>query len=65
MVVGAGNVALDVARMLALTREELQPTDTTDRAIDAIAGSEIQEIVLLARRGPAHGLHDPRIEGAR
>jgi ferredoxin/flavodoxin---NADP+ reductase len=53
VVVGAGNVALDVARMLALTREELEPTDTTDRAIDAIAGSEIQEIVLLARRGPA------------
>src|SRR5687767_3915842 len=53
VVVGAGNVALDVARMLALTRDELQPTDTTDRAIDAIAGSTIQEIVLLARRGPA------------
>ena len=36
MVVGAGNVALDVARMLALTEEELAPTDTTDAAIDAI-----------------------------
>ena len=53
VVVGAGNVALDVARMLALTREELQPTDTTDRAIEAIAESGIHEIVLLARRGPA------------
>ena len=53
VVVGAGNVALDVARMLALTREELAPTDTTDRAIDAIADSGIREIVLLARRGPA------------
>jgi ferredoxin/flavodoxin---NADP+ reductase len=53
VVVGAGNVALDVARMLALTREELQPTDTTDRAIEAIAESGIREIVLLARRGPA------------
>ena len=53
VVVGAGNVALDVARMLALTREELAPTDTTDRAIDAIAGSGIREIVVLARRGPA------------
>jgi ferredoxin--NADP+ reductase len=53
VVVGAGNVALDVARMLALTLEELQPTDTTNRAIDAIAGSGISEIVLLARRGPA------------
>jgi ferredoxin--NADP+ reductase len=53
IVVGAGNVALDVARMLALTRKELAPTDTTDRAIEAIAESGIREIVLLARRGPA------------
>ncbi len=53
VVVGAGNVALDVARMLVLTREELAPTDATDRAIDAIASSELREIVLLARRGPA------------
>ncbi len=53
VVVGAGNVALDVARMLALTRDELAPTDTTDAAIEAIAESGIREIVLLARRGPA------------
>jgi ferredoxin--NADP+ reductase len=53
IVVGAGNVALDVARMLALTREELAPTDTTDAAIEQIASSGIREIVLLARRGPA------------
>ena len=52
VVVGNGNVALDVARMLALTREELAPTDTTDAAIEAIAGSGIHEIVLLGRRGP-------------
>jgi ferredoxin--NADP+ reductase len=52
VVVGNGNVALDVARMLALTREELAPTDTTDAAIDAIATSGIQEIVVLGRRGP-------------
>ena len=53
VVVGAGNVAVDVARMLALTGEELRGTDTTDEAIAAIAGSGIREIVLLARRGPA------------
>jgi ferredoxin/flavodoxin---NADP+ reductase len=53
VVVGAGNVAVDVARMLALTPDELAPTDTTDTAIEAIAGSGIQEIVMLARRGPA------------
>ena len=52
VVVGNGNVALDVARMLALTREELAPTDTTDPAIEAIVGSAIREIVVLGRRGP-------------
>jgi ferredoxin/flavodoxin---NADP+ reductase len=53
VVVGAGNVALDVVRMLALTDEELGPTDTTDQAIDAISGSGLSELVLLSRRGPA------------
>jgi ferredoxin/flavodoxin---NADP+ reductase len=53
VVVGAGNVALDVARMLALTREELDPTDTTDAAIEAISSSPLREIVVLGRRGPA------------
>src|SRR4249919_3102504 len=52
VVVGAGNVALDVARMLALAPEELAPTDTTDQAIAAINDSPLREIVLLARRGP-------------
>jgi ferredoxin/flavodoxin---NADP+ reductase len=52
VVVGNGNVALDVARMLALTREELAPTDTTDPAIEAITGSGIREIVVVGRRGP-------------
>ena len=53
VVIGAGNVAVDVARMLALSSEELAPTDTTDAAIAAITGSGIKEIVMLARRGPA------------
>ncbi len=53
VVVGAGNVALDVARMLALTDEELAPTDTTDAAIEAIVRSPLREIVVVARRGPA------------
>ena len=52
VVIGNGNVALDVARMLALTREELAPTDTTDAAIGAIVSSGIREIVVLGRRGP-------------
>jgi len=53
VVIGVGNVALDVARMLALTPEELAPTDTTDQAIAAICGSSIREIVVVGRRGPA------------
>ncbi len=52
VVVGNGNVALDVARMLALTREELAPTDTTDAAIEAIVESGLREIHVLGRRGP-------------
>jgi ferredoxin--NADP+ reductase len=53
VVIGVGNVALDVARMLALTRDELAPTDTTDAAIEAIASSALKEIVIVGRRGPA------------
>lgn len=53
VVIGVGNVALDVARMLALTREELASTDATDASIEAIAGSPIREIVVVGRRGPA------------
>ena len=52
VVVGNGNVALDVARMLALTHDELAPTDATDESIAAITGSGIREIVVLGRRGP-------------
>ena len=52
VVVGNGNVALDVARMLALTEEELAPTDATDESIEAIMGSGIREVVVLGRRGP-------------
>ncbi len=53
VVVGNGNVAVDVARMLALTADELAPTDTTDEAIAAIVGSGVREILVLGRRGPA------------
>jgi ferredoxin--NADP+ reductase len=52
VVIGNGNVAVDVARMLALTPEELAPTDTTDAAIQAIANSGLREIVMVGRRGP-------------
>ena len=59
VVIGNGNVALDVARMLALTREELAPTDTTDPAIEAIVASGIREIVVLGRRGPVQASWTP------
>jgi ferredoxin--NADP+ reductase len=53
VVIGNGNVATDVARMLALTREELEVTDTADHAIDPLAACEVKEILVLGRRGPA------------
>jgi ferredoxin/flavodoxin---NADP+ reductase len=53
IVVGNGNVATDVARMLALTREELARTDVADHALDVLADSNVREIVVLGRRGPA------------
>jgi ferredoxin--NADP+ reductase len=53
VVIGNGNVALDVARMLALTPEELAPTDTTDAAIEALNAAAITKIVVVGRRGPA------------
>jgi ferredoxin/flavodoxin---NADP+ reductase len=53
VVIGNGNVATDVARMLALTREELETTDTADHAIEAFGEHGVKEIVILGRRGPA------------
>jgi ferredoxin--NADP+ reductase len=53
VVVGNGNVALDVARMLALDVSELAVTDTADHAIEALEHAGVEEIVVLGRRGPA------------
>ncbi len=53
VVIGNGNVAVDVARMLSLTADELAPTDATGKAIDSIGSSKLKEIVMLGRRGPA------------
>ena len=55
VVIGNGNVAVDVARMLMLTQGELSVTDTSDTAIAALAQSGIEEVVILGRRGPAQG----------
>src|SRR3954454_17333162 len=53
VVIGNGNVAIDVARMLVLDPSELAPTDTADHAIDGFGTSTVDEVILLGRRGPA------------
>jgi ferredoxin--NADP+ reductase len=59
VVIGNGNVAIDCARMLALTAEELAPTDTIDEAAEAIAASPVREILMLGRRGPVQAAFTP------
>jgi ferredoxin/flavodoxin---NADP+ reductase len=54
VVIGAGNVAMDVARMLALEPSELDETDTATHAIEALRKSNIRKVVISARRGPEH-----------
>ena len=54
VVIGAGNVAMDVARMLALEPSELDPTDTADHALSALKESSIRQVYISARRGPEH-----------
>jgi ferredoxin--NADP+ reductase len=53
VVVGNGNVAIDVARMLVLDPNELAKTDTADHAITALASARVEHVSLLGRRGPA------------
>lgn len=53
VVVGVGNVAMDVARILAKSVDELRSTDITDYALETLATSRIKDIYVLARRGPA------------
>ncbi|MHC1558496.1 FAD-dependent oxidoreductase [Actinomycetospora sp. C-140] len=52
VVIGAGNVALDVARMVLLTEADLRATDTADHALDALVGSDVREALICGRRGP-------------
>ena len=54
VVIGAGNVAMDVARMLALEPTELDPTDTADHAIASFKNSAVRDVYISARRGPEH-----------
>jgi ferredoxin/flavodoxin---NADP+ reductase len=52
-VIGNGNVAADVMRMLTLSAHELERTDVADHALEALRGSRIEEVIVLGRRGPA------------
>src|SRR5947209_8964362 len=53
VMIGNGNVAVDVARMLELEPRELARTDTADHALARLARAQVEEVVLLGRRGPA------------
>ncbi len=52
-VIGVGNVAVDVARILCRTNEELSATDIAEHALEALKQSGVKEVVMIGRRGPA------------
>ncbi len=54
VIIGNGNVALDVARVLTADPDDLARTDISDRALEAFRNSAVREVVIAARRGPAH-----------
>jgi len=54
VVIGAGNVAMDVARILAIDPTELDPTDIADHALDKLKQSNIRTVIICGRRGPEH-----------
>ncbi|ABC83063.1 FAD-dependent oxidoreductase [Anaeromyxobacter dehalogenans] len=58
-VVGNGNVAVDVARILLRTRAELERTDIAAHALEALRESQVREVYLLGRRGPAQAAFSP------
>jgi len=60
VVVGVGNVAMDISRVLLKDPAELAKTDIARHAVEALRTSRVREVVLLARRGPAHAAFDPR-----
>jgi ferredoxin/flavodoxin---NADP+ reductase len=53
VVIGNGNVAADVTRLLTLSTRQLERTDVADHALEALRESRIEEVILLGRRGPA------------
>ncbi|CAA9485721.1 MAG: Ferredoxin--NADP(+) reductase, actinobacterial (eukaryote-like) type [uncultured Solirubrobacterales bacterium] len=53
VIIGNGNVAADLARILTLSRRELERTDIADHALEALQNSRIEEVIVVGRRGPA------------
>lgn len=60
VIIGQGNVAADVARILAKTVDELKHTDIAQHALDVLAESKIREIHVIGRRGPAQAKFTPK-----
>jgi ferredoxin--NADP+ reductase len=60
VIIGNGNVALDVARVLASDPDDLARTDISDRALETFRSSAVREVVIAARRGPAQSALRPR-----
>jgi ferredoxin--NADP+ reductase len=59
VIVGVGNVAVDVARILCRTPEELASTDIADYAFEALSESRVRDVYMLGRRGPAQAAFTP------
>lgn len=66
VIVGNGNVALDVARILTISPQQLAKTDISEHALTALQKSNIKEVVILGRRGPlAAAFHNPELDELR
>ena len=60
VIIGQGNVAADVSRILAKTVDELKHTDIAEHALEVLAASQIREIYVIGRRGPAQAKFTPK-----
>lgn len=60
VIIGVGNVAIDVARILCLSPEELKATDIADHALVALSQSQVKDVYLLGRRGVAQAAFTPK-----
>ncbi len=61
VIIGMGNVAMDVARILAKSIDELQKTDITSHALEVLSLSQIREIHVIGRRGPVQAAFTPQV----